>query len=229
MPTTYTYLGHGTHLLETSGHKILIDPFLDSNPSAPVKAADIACDFILVSHGHNDHIADAPAIARRTGAPCYANAKVAAWLKAQGAPEAKTLYFGGRQQLPFGEVMLTLAFHGSSLPDGSDGGSPGGFLITTAEDGKCIYFAADTALFGDMALYGEEGLDLAVLPIGGHYTMGPKDALRAVKLLNPKHVVPCHYNTFPAVQQDAEAWAAQVRAETSASPHILKPGESLAL
>jgi L-ascorbate metabolism protein UlaG (beta-lactamase superfamily) len=133
---------------------------------------------------------------------------------------------GGGFHFPFGRVKLTLAFHGSALPDGSNGGNPAGFLITT-KDGKKIYDAADTGLFGDMALIGEEGLDIAFLPIGDNYTMGPEDALRAVKLLKPKKVVPIHYNTFPLINQDAEAWAEAVEKETSAKVIVMKPGDTI--
>ena len=123
---------------------------------------------------------------------------------------------------------MTQALHGSALPDGSYGGNPCGFLLRT-NDSQRIYLACDTGLFGDMRLIGEEGIDLAVLSIGDNFTMGPDDALRAVKLIQPKHVVPVHYDTFGLIAQDATAWAARVTAETSAIPHVLKPGESLAL
>ena len=131
---------------------------------------------------------------------------------------------GGGFNFPFGRVKLTLAFHGSMLPDGSYGGNPCGFLIMF-KDGKKIYAAQDTGLFGDMKLIGEEGLDLAILPIGDNYTMGPDDALRAVKMLEPRKVLPIHYNTFPLIAQDAAAWAERVRADTKAEPVILQPGE----
>jgi L-ascorbate metabolism protein UlaG (beta-lactamase superfamily) len=124
-------------------------------------------------------------------------------------------------------VKSTLAFHSSTLPDGSSGGSPGGFLITT--EGRRIYFACDTALFGDMKLIGAGGLDLAVLPIGDHYTMGPDDAVEAVKLLQPRKVSPSHFNTWPPIAQDEMHWADRIRQETSAEPVVLKPGESLTL
>ncbi|MBI3158657.1 MAG: metal-dependent hydrolase [Chloroflexi bacterium] len=228
MSPKYTYIGHGTHLLQTGGHTLIIDPFINGNPATTLTVDDVECNFILVTHGHGDHVGDAVAIAQRTGAPCIANAKVCKWLEAQGAPKTHNIYFGGWQTFPFGRLKMTIAFHGSSLPDGSDGGSPGGYLMETNEKER-IYFAGDTALFGDMALIGEEGLDLAVLPIGDHYTMGPDDALRAVKLLIPKHVVPSHYNTWPVVAQDGEAWAKRVKAETKATPHVLKPGESVTL
>jgi L-ascorbate metabolism protein UlaG (beta-lactamase superfamily) len=120
---------------------------------------------------------------------------------------------------------MTMALHGSSLPDGSYGGNPGGFLLTTL-DGRKIYLAGDTGLFGDMALIGDEDLDLAVIPIGDNYTMGPSDALRAVKLLRPRHVIPIHFNTFDVIQQDGVAWAAQVEQSTNAKVHLLRPGQS---
>jgi L-ascorbate metabolism protein UlaG (beta-lactamase superfamily) len=125
-------------------------------------------------------------------------------------------------------VKLTLAFHGSALPDGSNGGNPCGFLLTFA-DGTRVYDAADTALFGDMALIAAGGLDLAILPIGDFYTMGPDDALKAVELLGPKRVLPIHYDTFPPIVQDARAWAARVRAATSTEPVVLEPGGSIDL
>ena len=225
MATTYTFHGHGTHALTVGEHKLIIDPFFDDNPAAVVKAADVEADFILVSHGHGDHIADAEPIAKRTGAKCIANNEVAGWLRKKGL-EAHGQHIGGGFHHPFGYLKLTQAFHGSMLPDGSDGGMPAGFLLTTP-DGKKIYFAADTGLFGDMALIGEEGLDLAILPIGDNFTMGPDDALRAVKLLQPKVVVPTHYNTWPMVEQDGEAWAQRVEKETNANAVVMQAGDSL--
>ena len=135
---------------------------------------------------------------------------------------------GGGYRHPFGYLKLTHAEHGSSMPDGSYGGNPCGFLLTTPE-GPRIYLAGDTGLFGDMSLIGDEGVDLAVLPIGDNFTMGPEDALRAVKLLVPRAVVPIHYNTFGLIGQDAAAWAHQVQTETLAKVHALSPGQSLAL
>jgi L-ascorbate metabolism protein UlaG (beta-lactamase superfamily) len=208
---------------------VLIDPFLTGNPKAAARPEDIAADLILVSHGHGDHVGDTVAIAKRTGATVVTNYEISLWLQqpAQGLPGTKVhgLQHGGG--FLFDEairVKLTLAFHGSVLPDGSNGGNPCGFVVTLP-DGIKIYDAADTALFGDMALIGEEGLDLAVLPIGDYYTMGPDDALRAVKLLHPRFVLPIHYNTFPPIAQDANAWADRVKKETSAQPVVLQPGE----
>jgi L-ascorbate metabolism protein UlaG (beta-lactamase superfamily) len=223
MSTRITWLGHATLLLETGGSRILIDPFFTGNPACPMSADQAQADFILVSHGHGDHVGDAVAIANRTGAMVIANYEIHEWMLKQGLSKVHGMQHGGGFNFPFGRVKLTLAFHGSMLPDGSNGGNPCGFLITTKE-GKRIYDAADTGLFGDMRLIGEEGLDLAVLPIGDYYTMGPDDAIRAVKLLAPRYVLPIHYNTFPPIVQDAAAWAGRVRKETSAEPVVLEPG-----
>jgi L-ascorbate metabolism protein UlaG (beta-lactamase superfamily) len=225
MSTRLRWLGHSCLLFETGDKHVLIDPFLNGNPKAAAKASEVPADFILVSHGHGDHIGDASDIAERTGATLIANYEIATWLQERmGQRNVHGMQHGGAHQFPFGRVKLTLAFHGSVLPDGSNGGNPCGFLITF-NDGKKVYDAADTGLFSDMKLIGEEGIDLAILPIGDNYTMGPDDALRAVKFLNPKRVVPIHYDTFPLIAQDAKAWAERVRKETSAVPVVMKPGE----
>lgn len=224
MSTQYTWYGHGTFGLETDGYKILIDPYFTDNPSASTSADQIDVDFILVSHGHGDHIADTVLIAQRTGALTIANFEIINWLEKQGLEKLHPQHIGGGFQHPFGYLKLTQALHGSGLPDGSYGGMPAGFLLTT-NDGKKIYWACDTGLFPGMKLIGEEGIDLAVLPIGDNFTMGPDDALRAVNQLEPKHVIPAHYNTWPLIEQDAHAWAARVVAQTNSQVHVLKPGE----
>ena len=152
------------------------------------------------------------------------NYEISLWFQKQGLQKVHGQQHGGAHRFPFGRVKLTLAFHGSALPDGSNGGNPCGFYITF-NDGTRIYDAADTGLFGDMRLIGEEGVDLAILPIGDNYTMGPEDALRAVKLIAPKKVLPIHYNTWDVIAQDAAIWAQQVRQQTQAMPVVLKPGE----
>ncbi len=230
MATRLCWLGHAALLLESDGKRVLIDPFLDGNPAATVKPGEVQADFILISHGHGDHVGDAVAIARRTGATVVANYEISEWLKKQGlaADKVHGQQHGGGHDFPFGRVKLTLAFHGSALPDGSYGGNPCGFLITF-KDGTRVYDAADTGLFGDMRLIGEEGLDLAILPLGDNYTMGPDDALRAVKLLQPRKVTPIHYNTWPLIAQDAQAWAERVRRETKTEPVVLQPNGWLTL
>src|SRR4051812_37428517 len=228
MATRVRWLGHACLLVESDGQRVLIDPFLTGNPAAAVTADEVEADFILVSHGHADHVGDAVAIAKRTGATVVANYEISGWLEKQGVKKVHGQQHGGGHDFPFGRVKLTLAFHGSALPDGSYGGNPCGFLLYF-KDGTKVYDAADTGLFGDMRLIGEEGIDLAILPIGDNFTMGPDDALRAVKLIQPTKVLPIHYNTFDLIAQDAPAWAARVRQETNAEPVVLKPGEWSAL
>jgi L-ascorbate metabolism protein UlaG (beta-lactamase superfamily) len=227
MATKLTWYGHATLGLETGGSHILIDPFFSGNPVASAKPGEVSADFILVSHGHGDHVGDTAPIAKRTGAMVISNFEIASWFEKKGL-KTHGLHIGGGHHFPFGYLKLTQALHGSEMPDGSYGGNPAGFLLTTVE-GKKIYMAQDTGLFGDMRLIGEEGIELAVLPIGDNYTMGPADALRAVKLIQPKHVIPIHYDTFDLIAQDADAWAKQVMAETSAQVHLLKPGMSYSL
>jgi L-ascorbate metabolism protein UlaG (beta-lactamase superfamily) len=227
MATRVRWLGHSCLLIETDQQKILIDPFLTGNPKAAATADEVEADLILISHGHSDHVGDAVAIAHRTGATVLTNYEISNWL--QQPPRSLTkvhgLQHGGGFTFPSHvRVKLTLAFHGSALPDGSNGGNPAGFLIT-CPDGTKIYDAADTGLFGDMSLIGEDGIDLALLPIGDYYTMGPDDALRAVKLIKPRLVVPIHYNTFPPITQDAVAWSLRVKSETAATPVVLQPGD----
>jgi L-ascorbate metabolism protein UlaG (beta-lactamase superfamily) len=226
MATRVQWLGHACSLIESGGQRILIDPFLTGNPAAAITADTVPADFILISHGHGDHVGDSIAIAKRTGATVIANYEISLWLEKQGVQKAHGMQHGGGRTFPFGRVKLTLAFHGSMLPDGSNGGNPCGFLLYL-KDGKKIYAAQDTGLFGDMRLIGEEGIDLAILPIGDNYTMGPDDALRAVKLIEPKRVLPIHYNTWDVISQDAAAWAERVKREMKTEPVVLKPGDSL--
>ncbi len=227
MATKLTYYGHGTFQVETAGKTIIIDPFFTGNPASPVKAQDVSPDVLIVSHGHGDHVGDAVDIAKRSGALVIANFEICEWLGKQGVEKTHPMSIGGQCRFDFGIVKLTIAHHGSMLPDGSNGGSPAGVLLKLA-DGN-IYHACDTGLFYDMKLIGEEGIDLAILPIGDNYTMGPDDALKAVKLIQPKHVIPDHYDTWPLIAQDAAAWADQVKAETQTQPVLLQPGETHSL
>ena len=225
MTTKLTWFGHAALGLETSGYSVIVDPFLEGNPAASTSPDSVKADYILISHGHGDHVGDTLAIAQRTGAMVISNDEIANWFAAKGVKKTHGQHLGGGYHHPFGYLKLTFAIHGSALPDGSNGGNPCGFLLT-ANSGEKIYMAQDTGLFGDMKLIGEEGLDLAVIPIGDNYTMGPDDALRAVKFLEPKAVIPIHYNTFDLLKQDENAWAERVQKETSTKVVLLKPGES---
>ena len=227
MSIDITWHGHSTFSLDINGTNVLVDPFFDGNPVAKRKADSVNPDYILVTHGHGDHIADTLPIAKRTNALVISNFEIDNWLTAKGNARGHGQHIGGGYQHPFGHVKMTIAFHGSGLPDGSYGGQPGGFLLTI--DGKRIYIAGDTALFSDMALIGRGGLDLAVLPVGDNYTMGPDDALLALSYLQPKVVIPCHYNTFPLLQQDGAAFKRAVESETTARCLLLNPGESVDL
>jgi L-ascorbate metabolism protein UlaG (beta-lactamase superfamily) len=226
MAVEVTWYGHACFSIVGGGATLLTDPFLTGNPLAAVKADEVSADYVLVSHAHGDHLGDAVPIAKRTGATVIANFEIASYCGNEGA-NAHPLHIGGGREFPFGRVKLTIAHHGSSFPDGGYGGNPAGFLLTI--DGKKIYHACDTGLFYDMKLIGEEGIDLAILPIGDNFTMGPEDALKAVKLIEPKIVVPIHYDTFEVIQQDPHAFAQRVEEETSAKCVVLKPGEGLTL
>ncbi len=201
-----THLGHSCFLLETSTHRLLFDPFLSGNPLAKTRPEEIECDFILVSHGHEDHLGDAVAIAKRTGATIISNFETAVFCGKQGAPAVHPMQHGGAWEFPFGRVKLTIAHHSSSN-ETADGfaylGNPAGILVTT--EGKTIYHAGDTALFLDMKLIGElDTIDVALLPIGDNFTMGPEDAARAVYFLNARLAIPMHYNTFDLIKVDPQ-------------------------
>jgi L-ascorbate metabolism protein UlaG (beta-lactamase superfamily) len=227
MGIKFTWYGHAVLGLEIDKYKLIVDPFLTGNPAAKITPDKVQAEYILISHGHGDHIGDAIDIAKRTGATIITNNEIAHWFNSKGVDKTEGQHIGGGHMYPFGYLKLTQALHGSMLPDGSNGGNPCGFLITA--DKKKIYLACDTGLFGDMKLIGEEGIDLAVLPIGDYYTMGPDDALRATKMLQAKNIVPVHYNTFDLLKQDAGQWAQAVEKETGSKVHVLKPGDSFSL
>lgn len=221
------FLGHSCFEIVSAGKRLLIDPFLTGNGLAAVSADDVQPDVILLTHGHGDHVGDVVAIAQRTGALVVCNYEIEIWLNKQGVKNTHSMHIGGAYKFDFGTVKLTLAHHGSMLPDGSNGGNPAGILLKLPEG--VIYHAGDTALFSDMKLLAEASIDLAILPIGDNYTMGIEDSIRAIDFLQAPNVMPCHYNTFPAIEQDVTIWEDLVRRKTEAEPILLAPGESWTL
>ena len=230
MALTITWYGHSTFGIDADGTKIIVDPFLKpNNPVAPVSADEVEADFILVTHGHGDHVADLVPLAKRTGAQVISNFEIATWLGSHGVDGAHGMNTGGAGTFPFGRVKLTIAHHSSVLPDGTYAGNPYGFLINF-NDGHDVYIAGDTALTYDMKLIGDVGgADLAILPIGDYFTMGPDDAVIAAQWVKAKHVIPCHYNTFPPIAVDADAFARRLEREAGIDCTILAVGESVTL
>ena len=220
------YLGHSCFYLEAAGKRFVFDPFVRQNPAAPqgLDIATLPCDYILVSHGHDDHSSDAEPFARAHGAQIVSNFEITEYFAARGL---KTIGLnpGGACRLPFGRIKLTLAHHSSSF-EGPGGpiymGSPCGIVLEI--EGRRIYHAGDTALFLDMQLIGRGGLDLAMIPIGDTFTMGPDDALDALDFLKPTLAIPMHYNTWPPIMQDAHDFERRA-AERGHRVRPLKPGE----
>ncbi len=221
MAVKVIYHGHSNVELHADGHRIQIDPFYDSNPLADVKSDRPDPQFIFLSHAHFDHVDDAERMAKRTSAIIVANFEMAAYYENRGF-KTVGMNTGGGCEFPFGRATLVQALHTSSFPDGTPGGAPGGWILQVG--GKTIYFAGDTALFGDMALFGKLWkIDLAFLPIGDHYTMGPEHALIAAEMLKATHVMPVHYNTFPPIKQDGAAFGRRLR-EKQINPVVLTAG-----
>jgi L-ascorbate metabolism protein UlaG (beta-lactamase superfamily) len=221
-----TFLGHAAVYLDPP--RIAIDPFLTGNPKAPVKAEEISPQYIVLTHGHSDHVGDTLSIAKRCGSTVIATFELGNWLAAQGA-KVSAQNHGGWCKYPFGAVKFTPAIHSSSFI-GEDGvplylGEPAGVIIRVGE--KVVFHAGDTALFSDLKLIGDDvAIDLAFLPIGEHYVMGPKDAAKAVEFLHPKAVVPIHYGTFPPLFGDPQEFARLAEGK-GAKIHVLAPGESV--
>lgn len=224
MSVELTWLGHASWLVKSGLHRLLVDPFLDDNPAAKMRADEVEADFILVTHGHFDHVADVASIARRCNALVISNYEIATWFaEKHQIKQTLGMNLGGAAKVPFGRVQMTLAFHSSQLPDGSYGGNPGGFIVETGL--KRIYFAGDTALFGDMKLLGSKLLDAAIIPIGDLFTMGPEDSVQATQYLRPRVVLPSHYNTWPPIEQDVQTWAESIRTHTPSQPLMPSVGE----
>jgi L-ascorbate metabolism protein UlaG (beta-lactamase superfamily) len=223
------WLGHAAFSLEHDDTTVLVDPFLSGNPKASTSADDIAADAIVITHAHGDHVGDAVSIARRTGATVIAITELAAAL-AQELPDGHPVLnpnLGGTVELPWGSVKLVPAWHTSSSADGTVG-TPAGALITLGP--HKVYHLGDTALFSDLALVrGRDRLDVALVCIGGHFTMDRHDAVLAAELVGAEHIVPCHYDTFPPTATDAAAFKSEVEAAGHASVAVLAAGEALEL
>jgi L-ascorbate metabolism protein UlaG (beta-lactamase superfamily) len=228
MSVHIVWLGHAALEIACGGKILLVDPYFTKNPAAAIRPEQARADFILVSHGHHDHIGDTVAIAQRTGAEVIANPGVARWLAGQGAARAAGQEIGAVKTHAFGTLQLTKAVHDGSLPDGSAGGEPAGFVIG-APEGERIYIAGDTFFFDEMAGIGAGGLDLAILPIGGKYTMDPADGLKAVRSLKPRRALPYHFGTWDIIQQDPLRWKREVEEATPVRVTVLQPGEGMDL
>lgn len=200
-----TYYGHSCFGLETAGSHLLFDPFITPNELAKdVDISKIQADYMLISHGHDDHVADAVAIAQRTGATVVAAFEIVNWFATQGVDKAHPMNLGGGVDLPFGRVKFVTAIHSSVLPDGTYGGNPGGFVLKLGD--QTVYYAGDTALTLDMKLLADShDIDHAILPIGDNFTMGVEDAIKAAEFVGCKNVIGMHYDTFPYIEIDKEA------------------------
>ena len=223
-----TWHGHSCFTLETGdGTRIMFDPWLDENPAADIKTDAVGkLDYILVSHGHFDHFADCVKLAKQTGATVVSTFELVAFCQKQGVEKGHGMNIGGAHQFPFGRVKLTPALHTGSIAGDDDGAFTtdcAGFLLTLT-DGRRLYHAGDTALITDMQLLRGQ-VDVALLPIGDNFTMGPEDAARAVEFIEPKTVVPMHYDTFDLIRQDPEEFRRLVGAR--ATVEVLHPGKSL--
>ncbi len=230
MSLALTYHGHATCTFTIDGVHVVVDPFFaPGNPATSVRVDSVPADFILQTHGHGDHIADTVALAQRTGATVICVPEIAAWLKKKGVETTHGMNTGGAHSFAFGRVKMVVAHHSSGLPDGSYGGNPIGFVVNF-NSGHDVYIAGDTALTYDMRMIGDAGgVDLALLPIGDNYTMGPEDAVMAAQWVQAKHVVPVHYNTWPLIAQDGAAFAERLRRVAEIDCTVMQPGDTFEL
>jgi L-ascorbate metabolism protein UlaG (beta-lactamase superfamily) len=221
--TDIRFLGHAAFTITDGTTTVLIDPFLSGNPNSAISPDDVEADAILVTHAHGDHVGDTVAIAKRTGAPVVAILELASELGEEGI-ETTGINFGGTVVFDWGWAKLVPAWH-TSVSSTGVASIPGGFLINF--QGTVVYHLGDTALFSDLALVGKRHpIDVAIVPIGGHYTMDPVDAVDAADFIGAQTVIPCHYNTMPAIAQDANAFQAAVAAQTSSHCVVLEPGQA---
>ena len=225
-----TWIGHSAFLLEDGeGNVVAVDPFIKDNPQATIDVKDVHPNTILLTHAHNDHVGDTVDLATWNDSRVICTFELGTWLEAQTVRDVVSGNHGGTIAFSGGAAKIVPAWHTSSFWDGEGHvaiGVPAGFVVRFG--GRTFYFAGDTCLFGDMRLIGEEGIDVAILPIGDHYTMGPDDAARAAEFVGAKTVLPCHYNTFPPIKQVPKAFRAKVEARVPGTKVvILAPGESV--
>ncbi|KKK38350.1 metal-dependent hydrolase [Mesobacillus campisalis] len=222
-----SYHGHSVVKLETGGKTVLIDPFITGNSLTDLNAEEVKADYIILTHAHNDHVGDTVEIAKRNDALVITNADLATYLGWQGV-RTHGMNIGGAFEFDFGKVKMTQAFHGSGYATEDQqiiyGGMPAGVLVMA--EGKTIYHAGDTGLFSDMKLIGRHGIDLAFLPIGDNFTMGPEDAAVAAEFIKAKQVVPIHFNTFPPIKQDPQKFLDLLEEKNGV---LLEPGQQLEL
>jgi L-ascorbate metabolism protein UlaG (beta-lactamase superfamily) len=217
------FLGHAAFEFSDGDTTVLIDPFITGNPAATVTADELTADVILLTHGHGDHYGDVVAIAKRTGATVVAIVEIAGELEGEGLENLSNPNLGGTVTFEWGSVKLVPAWHTSTTPKGTVN-TPAGMIVELG--GKTIYHLGDTSLFGDLELIGRRhAIDVALVPIGGHFTMDRHDAVEAVRMLGARQVIPCHYNTFPPIEADAGAFKADVESSTASEVIVLAPGE----
>ena len=221
------YFSHSAFQITTNRKVILIDPFLDDNPTSPVKSKDVDADFIILTHAHGDHFGDAFKIAKRTNPLFICVNELANYCKEKGF-NAHNMHIGGEHEFDFGKVKFTIAHHGSQTPEGNYAGEPAGIILKA--DGKTLYHTGDTGLFFDMKLISEMNgpIDYMLLPIGDNFTMNITDAVKAAELVKPKTAIPMHYNTFPVIKADPNEFKQKVEA-IGIKSRVLQYGEEIQL
>lgn len=221
-----TFHGHSVFVLESNGTHLVFDPFINGNPLAKIEPADIKADYVLLTHGHGDHVGDAIEIAKNNNATVISVFEVVGYCQNQGVENAHPMHIGGGYDFPFGRVKLTNALHGSGLPDGSYGGNPAGIIVTTG--GKTIYHMGDTGLFGDLkTIVGAyNDIDVCLIPIGDNFTMGIEDALIAAEWIGAKLYIPMHYNTFPIIPADPQEFIDKLE-EKGLKGQVMASGETI--
>ncbi len=218
-----TFIGHAAWMFQSPSHCVVIDPFFDGNPQATIRKEDIKPDYVIVTHAHGDHWGDALWFGSHRDSVLIANFEICTYAEKHGM-KTHSMHVGGGHTFLFGHVKLTPAFHGSSFPDGTYGGMPAGVVLTL--DGKRIYHTGDTGLFSDMKLVAREPVDLMLVPIGDNYTMGIEDAVTAAEWVQPRCVVPMHYDTWEIIRADAKQFISRIDA-LGLNPRILNPGETM--